>query len=300
MLARPDAPRGAVLGDLLEEVDVAVEEEAETRREVVDVEPGGDGRLDVGEAVGEREGQLLGGGAARLADVVPAHRDGMPARHVGSAEGDHVGDQPHRRLHRVDELLLGDVLLEDVVLEGAPEAVDRHTLLLGDHQVLREDDRGRGVDGHRGGDATQVDAVEEGAHVLDGVDGDPAAADLTERLRRVTVVAHQRGHVEGHRQPGLAVVEEEAVALVGVGGAPEPGELAHRPQLSAVHRLVDAARVRVLTGGTEVAVDVDPGDARRARSSRSSGRPPSVSSGTAGASRRGWTVCAISGLRCAR
>ena len=34
--AGPDAPSGAVLGDLLEEVDVGVEEEAEPRREVVD------------------------------------------------------------------------------------------------------------------------------------------------------------------------------------------------------------------------------------------------------------------------
>ena len=37
-LARPDAPRRAVLGDLLEEVDLGVEEERQARREVVDVE----------------------------------------------------------------------------------------------------------------------------------------------------------------------------------------------------------------------------------------------------------------------
>ena len=37
-LARPDPARRAVLGDLLEEVDVRVEEEAQARREVVDVE----------------------------------------------------------------------------------------------------------------------------------------------------------------------------------------------------------------------------------------------------------------------
>ena len=38
--ARPDAAGGAVLGDLLEEVDVRVEEERQARRELVDVEPG--------------------------------------------------------------------------------------------------------------------------------------------------------------------------------------------------------------------------------------------------------------------
>ena len=49
--ARPDPPRGAVLRDLLEEVDVRVEEEREARRERVDVEPGLQRELDVREAV---------------------------------------------------------------------------------------------------------------------------------------------------------------------------------------------------------------------------------------------------------
>src|SRR6185437_15685420 len=47
----------AVLRDLLEEVEVGVEEEAEPGREVVDVEPALDRPLDIGEAVGEREGE---------------------------------------------------------------------------------------------------------------------------------------------------------------------------------------------------------------------------------------------------
>ena len=38
----PHAPRGAELGDLLEEVVVRVQEERQPRRELVDVEPGGD------------------------------------------------------------------------------------------------------------------------------------------------------------------------------------------------------------------------------------------------------------------
>ena len=58
-VARPDAARGAQLRDLLEEVEVAVPEERQPRREVVDVEPALHALLDVGEAVGERERQLL-------------------------------------------------------------------------------------------------------------------------------------------------------------------------------------------------------------------------------------------------
>ncbi len=70
-LARPDAAGGAVLRDLLEEVDVRVEEEAEARREVVDVEATLDRLLHVGEAILERERELLLGRRSGLADVVP-------------------------------------------------------------------------------------------------------------------------------------------------------------------------------------------------------------------------------------
>ena len=64
-LAGPDPARGAVLGDLLEEVDLRVEEERQPGGEVVDVEAARDRVLDVGEAVLERERELLGGGRAR-------------------------------------------------------------------------------------------------------------------------------------------------------------------------------------------------------------------------------------------
>ena len=127
-LARPDPPRGAVLGDLLEEVDVGVEEEAQARREIVDVEAALERVLDVGEPVLERERQLLRGGRAGLADVVAADRDRVPARHLLGAPLDHVGHQPHRRVDREAPLLLRDVLLEDVRLDRPAEAVGRDAL----------------------------------------------------------------------------------------------------------------------------------------------------------------------------
>jgi hypothetical protein len=48
-LARPDATGGAVLGDLLEEVDLRVEEEREPRCEAVDVEAARDLLRDIGQ-----------------------------------------------------------------------------------------------------------------------------------------------------------------------------------------------------------------------------------------------------------
>ena len=62
------------------------------------------------------------------------------------------------------------------------------------------------------------------------------------RLRVVVgVVAHQGRHVEGGREPGLAVVEQVVEALVGLLDGAEAGELAHRPQPPPVHRGVGAA-----------------------------------------------------------
>ena len=122
-LACPDATRRTVLGDLLEEIDLGVEEETQARREVIDVEATRDGVLDVGEPVLEGEGELLGGGRARLADVVARDADRVPARHVAGAPLHHVGDQPHRRIDREAPLLLRDVLLENVGLDRPPQVL---------------------------------------------------------------------------------------------------------------------------------------------------------------------------------
>src|SRR6185369_8814805 len=89
---RPQAARGAELRDLFEEIVVQVEEEGEPRSEGVDREPARGRRLDVGDAVREREGELLYGRRARLTDVVAADRHRVPARHLPGAEVDHVDD----------------------------------------------------------------------------------------------------------------------------------------------------------------------------------------------------------------
>ena len=245
-LAGPDPARGAVLRDLLEEVDVGVEEEREARREGVDVEPALERRLDVREAVLEREGELLLRGRARLADVVAGDRDRVPARHPLGAPLDHVGDQAHRRLDREAPLLLGDVLLQDVGLDRAAERLGRDALLLGGADVEGEQDRRRGVDRHRGRHPVERDAVEEVDHVVEGVDRHALDAHLAEAAGVVGVEAHQGRHVERRREAGLAVVEQVAEALVRLLGGAEAGELAHRPQPAPVHRRIDAARVGVL------------------------------------------------------
>src|SRR3712207_7630582 len=79
---RPDAPRRAELGDLLEEVYVRVEEEREAWGEVVDVEASLDAGLHVSEAICKGKGELLCSGAPGLTDMVAGDRDGVPLGHV--------------------------------------------------------------------------------------------------------------------------------------------------------------------------------------------------------------------------
>src|SRR4028119_2496085 len=111
----PDAPRGAELADLLEKVYVRVEEEGEARREVVHVQPRLYAGFHVGEAVGEREGELLRSGAAGLADVVAAYAHRVPLRHVLGRVDEHVPEDAHGGVGREEPLPLGYVRSEERV-----------------------------------------------------------------------------------------------------------------------------------------------------------------------------------------
>ena len=84
--AGPDAPGRPVFGDLLEEVHVGVEEEGETGGEVVDRHARRQRRLDVGEPVGQGEGQFLRRRRAGFPDVVARDRDRVPPRQLGGGE----------------------------------------------------------------------------------------------------------------------------------------------------------------------------------------------------------------------
>src|SRR5262249_37120593 len=144
----------------------------------VDVQSRRQRRRYVGNAVGEREADLLGRRRAGLADVIAADADGVPARHLGGAVAEEIGDDAHRRRGGIDVGAAGDVFLEDVVLHRAREPAEVRALLTGDGDVERQQYRGGGVDGHRGGDLVQRNTVEECAHILDAGDGDTYLADF--------------------------------------------------------------------------------------------------------------------------
>ncbi len=75
----PHPTGGPELGDLLEELAPGGEEEAQAAGKGVNVQATLDGRFDVGDRIGQRERQLLGRRRPRLAHVVAADADRVPA-----------------------------------------------------------------------------------------------------------------------------------------------------------------------------------------------------------------------------
>ena len=156
------------------------------------------------------------------------------------AVGEQVGRQPHRRARREDVVPARDVLLEDVVLDGAAQRRAGDALLLGDELVEQEQQRRRRVDRHRRRDLVERDPVEQDLHVGERVDRDAGAADLALGERVVGVVAELGRQVERDREAGLPAVEQVAVALVRLLGRREACVLADRPRPAAVHVRVRA------------------------------------------------------------
>src|SRR6201999_2445869 len=77
------------------------------------------------------------------------------------------------------------------------------------------------------------------------VDSYPDPTDFLTELGIVGVVPTLGGQVEGHRQPGPALIQQIAVAAIGLLGRPEARILAERPQLAAIPAREIAAGERI-------------------------------------------------------
>ena len=241
----PEAAGGAELGHLLHEVVVNVEEEAQPAGEGIDVQSAFHRRVHIGDAVAEGEGDLLGGGRARLPDVVAGDGDRVPFRNGLRAILEGVGDQPHRGAGWIDVRAARHVFLEHVVLDGSRERGGGGPVCLAHCLVERQQRRGRGVDRHRGRHLAQVDAVEQALHVIDR---HPYPPHLPPGAGAVGVVAHLRGKVERGGQAGLAGCQKVTKPLVGLLRAAEAGVLPHGPEAAPEHGGLHAAGERELPG----------------------------------------------------
>ena len=178
--------------------------------------------------------------------MIAGDRNRVPIGKFAAAPGKNIGDDAHGRAKRIDVGAAGDVFLENVVLDGASEALEICALLFGDGDVEGEKDRGGGIDGHRSGDVLEGDAVEEGLHVFERIDGDADFSDFALRERVVGIHADLGGEIEGDGEAVDALGQEVAVALVRFDGGAEAGVLAGGPEAAAVHGGIDAAGEREL------------------------------------------------------
>ncbi len=259
---RVEPPPRAELRDLLEDLSPGGEVERDPRREVVHHHAAREHQLDVGGGDRQTVRHLLRGGAPGLADVIPADGHGVGARIVARRELDEIRDEAQRRIDRIDPRAPCDELFQDVILRRGNHALGRHTLLLGDGVVHGGDRRGHAVDRKRHAHAVERDAGERLLHVGERVDRHPDPADLAFRLGIVGVEAELRRQVEGDVERILPVRHQVLEPGVGLRRSAEADVLAHRPEPVAVHVLVDPARVRILTGPPDVAVEVDTRDVR--------------------------------------
>ena len=226
---------------------MTAEEEGEPRSEGVHIHSGLNGCLNVGDAVGQGEGDLLDGGATSFPHMVATDADGIPMGEVIFAEGEDIRYDPHGFLGREDIGSPGHVFLEDLVLRRTPEGLGFHTLLFGHGDIHGQKDGCRGIDSHGRGDPVQGDFLENGLHIRQGINGYANLSHFTYAQGMIGIVPDLGGEVEGHTEARLTVVHEISVPLVGLLRRPETGQLPECPAASPVHRGVNSANKRFLT-----------------------------------------------------
>src|SRR5258708_40277288 len=117
--------------------------------------------MDIGKAIGEGECEFLDGGCSRLANVIAADADGIPARHVARAKLDGIGDQAHGWLRWEKELLLSAVFLENIVLQCAAQLLLGEAALLGIDDIHGPDHGCRAINGHGSGYLVECQTIEK-------------------------------------------------------------------------------------------------------------------------------------------
>ena len=122
----PKESGGPEHGDIHEKIHADPEEERQARGKRIHIQPGGDCRTHVLNAVGERIAKLQVRCRAGLLHVVAGDRNRVEARHLFRRVADNVRDDTHRRFGRIDIGVPNHELLQDIVLGRAPQGGGRH------------------------------------------------------------------------------------------------------------------------------------------------------------------------------
>ncbi len=134
-------------------------------------------------------------------------------------------------------------------MDGTGKLVHTDTLLLGGHDVERQDGEHSPVHRHRDGHLVEGNLVEQDLHIEDGVHGHTCFADVAHHARVVGVVATVGGQVKGDGEALLSGSQVAAVEGVGLFGGGESGVLADGPRTERIHHRIGSAQERRDTGG---------------------------------------------------
>src|SRR6266850_2065418 len=150
--AGPETAGGAVFGDFFKKIVVGIEEERKLRGEFIDALSSVERTLDIGDTIGQREGDFLDGGGAGFADVVAGDGDGVPLGKIVAAPRENVRDDAHRGAHGINVGAAGDIFFQNIVLHGAGKFLQAGALPFCNRYIETKQDCGGGVDGHGRGD----------------------------------------------------------------------------------------------------------------------------------------------------
>ena len=164
---RPEHACGAHFGNFHEKVFSLRPEEREAGCEGVDVETCRDAGAEVFQSIGKRVGHFEVSRRAGLLHVIAGDRDRVEFRHLLRGEFKNVRDDAHRGFRRIDVGIAHHEFLQDVVLNGARELVERGSLFEGGDDIECQDREDCAVHRHRDADPVERDAAEEDLHVED-------------------------------------------------------------------------------------------------------------------------------------
>ncbi len=241
----PDHADRAELGDLHEEVGTQAEVEADVLGRLVHgVAPLHHG-VDVGKAGGQGRGRLLDGVGAAVVIDGALHVDGLQLRRMVGGVLEGGGHLIHVALEAAVEAALLDGLAHGISAHAAGQRRVVVHLLLPLQNGGKEGQRGgTGVDGQGG--AAELDLIEEGLHVLQGV-----------QFHGIHVEVHGAG----------ALVELLQQDLVGLDGVPGlnllgdlPGFLGIAGGLGAPEEVSGAGEAQALLVGGGLFFGVDGGE----------------------------------------
>src|SRR5260370_39752142 len=115
----PQSSSRTELCHLFQELIVRVEEERDARRELINVESAVHRGLYISDCVRQSERHFLRGSRTCFPNVIARDRDRVPSWNFTGAVTENVGYDPQTRARRVNISPANDVLLQNVVLNGA-------------------------------------------------------------------------------------------------------------------------------------------------------------------------------------